>query len=199
MKDKIFEERKSICPICGDKRVMDHALSDKVTCVGCGFQFVEESNSKKEVVRIHKLLTLRLESTEAKELQKIAKMYESLGYKREVEIYKCSDDTDKYPYFTYLHVDEFIGVNDADSDGWFDVDNNMPDPGELVWLSDGKGFTTLGCWVWTDEEAGDWSWADASNQLIYQDGGEIVADCEVDDLDVKYWHMVPNVKEVSNE
>jgi hypothetical protein len=78
--------------------------------------------------------------------------------------------------------------------GWVSVDDFLPEEGQLVWLTNGEGFTTLGCWVWTDKEDGSWCWCDASNQLIYQDVDKIVADCEVDDLDVKYWYPVPEVK-----
>lgn len=34
-----YEDRKTICPVCGDNRVINHTLNNKVTCVGCGFQF----------------------------------------------------------------------------------------------------------------------------------------------------------------
>lgn len=73
-------------------------------------------------------------------------------------------------------------------DGWIDVNDHLPDELETVWITNGKGWTTLGCWSYFDEN--EWCWAE-TNGTIYQDGDEIVAECEAGDLDVKYWHRLP--------
>jgi hypothetical protein len=77
---------------------------------------------------------------------------------------------------------------------WISVKESLPEVLETVWISNGKGWTTLGCR--TDYFEGDngelnWCWASIQNGLVYQQGFEIVAECEADDLDVKYWHKLP--------
>ena len=72
--------------------------------------------------------------------------------------------------------------------GWIDVNDHLPEELETVWITNGKGWTTLGCWSYLDEN--EWCWAE-TNGTIYQDEDEIVAECEADDLDVKFWHKLP--------
>ena len=72
--------------------------------------------------------------------------------------------------------------------GWVLCDDDMPEPLETVWISNGKGWTTLGCIV--DFEEG-YCWAELVNGLVYQEGDKIVAECEADDMDVVFWHRLP--------
>ena len=73
-------------------------------------------------------------------------------------------------------------------EGWLDANFNLPDELETVFISNGKGWTSIGCRVYV-RDCG-WCWAE-SNGVIYQEKGVIVAECEIDDLDVKYWHKLP--------
>ena len=70
---------------------------------------------------------------------------------------------------------------------WVAVENGLPDELETVWISNGKGWTTLGCIVYAE---GSWHWAE-TNGIIYQEKGKIVSECESEDLDVKFWHRLP--------
>lgn len=70
---------------------------------------------------------------------------------------------------------------------WVAVDDSLPKPLQTVWLTNGKGWTCLGCLVETNE---GWHWAE-SNGVIYQENGEIVSECESNDLDVAFWHEIP--------
>lgn len=70
---------------------------------------------------------------------------------------------------------------------WIDVDSELPEPLETIFISDGKGWTTLGCRV---EMQDGWFWA-TTNGIIYEENGAIVSECEGDDLDVKFWHKLP--------
>jgi len=78
---------------------------------------------------------------------------------------------------------------------WINVKDSLPEVLETVWISNGKGWTTLGCR--TDYFEGDngelnWCWASVQNGIIYQEDGKIVAECEADDLDVRFWHKLPD-------
>ena len=79
-------------------------------------------------------------------------------------------------------------------DKWVSVKDSLPDYLETVWVSDGKGWTTLGCRtdLFDDGIGGlTWCWA-ACTGIIYEQEGKIIGECEEDDWDVKYWHKVPN-------
>jgi hypothetical protein len=80
------------------------------------------------------------------------------------------------------------GNNAMLGEGWFDANVHFPDELETVFISNGKGWTSIGCRVY-DRECG-WHWAE-SNGVVYEEKGKIVAECESDDLDVKYWHKLP--------
>ena len=67
------------------------------------------------------------------------------------------------------------------------IKNGLPEELETVWISNGKGWTTLGCIVFAE---GGWHWAE-TNGVIYQEKDKIVSECESDDLDVKFWHALP--------
>lgn len=71
--------------------------------------------------------------------------------------------------------------------GWVAVTDTLPKPLQTVWLTNGKGWVCLGCLVESD---GGWHWAE-SNGVIYIENGEIVSECESEDLDVNFWHELP--------
>jgi len=71
--------------------------------------------------------------------------------------------------------------------GWVAVTDALPKPLQTVWLTNGEGWVCLGCLVESD---GGWHWAE-SNGVIYIENGEIVSECESEDLDVNYWHELP--------
>jgi|SRR5690554_2070720 len=71
--------------------------------------------------------------------------------------------------------------------GWVAVTDALPKPLQTVWLINGKGWVCLGCLVESDE---GWHWAE-SNGVIYIENGEIVSECESEDLDVNFWHELP--------
>jgi hypothetical protein len=73
---------------------------------------------------------------------------------------------------------------------WISTNERLPDENELVLISNGRGWTSLGCRVWISES---WYWS-ASVSGIYQEGINIVAECEIDDLDVKFWHELPKAR-----
>lgn len=68
---------------------------------------------------------------------------------------------------------------------WYSVDEAMPEDFETVWISNGRGWTDLGCYF---PEANCWA---AQNGIIYEESGLITAECEADDLEVKFWHPLP--------
>jgi hypothetical protein len=70
---------------------------------------------------------------------------------------------------------------------WISIEDSLPDHLQTVWISNGKGWTTLGCRVETND---GWHWAE-TNGTIYQEGEQIVSECESDDLDVRFWHPLP--------
>lgn len=71
--------------------------------------------------------------------------------------------------------------------GWVSVKDLLPKAFQTVWLSNGKGWCCLGCLI---EDNEGWHWAE-SNGVIYVENGEIVSECESEDLDVTYWHELP--------
>jgi hypothetical protein len=70
---------------------------------------------------------------------------------------------------------------------WKNVKDELPNHLKTVWISNGKGWTTLGCRIVLED---GWHWA-SFNGVVYQEGNEIVAECESDDLDVSFWHELP--------
>lgn len=79
--------------------------------------------------------------------------------------------------------------------GWTHISDALPEHLETVWLSNGKGFTTLGCLVWTED---GWHWA-ATNGVIYEENSRIVSECESDDIDAEYWHRLPDALRIDKE
>lgn len=80
----------------------------------------------------------------------------------------------------------------ASQDNWISVEDILPKILETVWVSNGKGFTTLGCRSDLYEDNGEmlWCWCQ-TNGIIYEDNGVIVSECESDDLDVNFWQPLP--------
>jgi len=78
-------------------------------------------------------------------------------------------------------------LNLTDVMKWVAVEDRLPPILETIWLSNGKGWTDLGCRV---EANKGWHWA-GQNGIIYQEKDQIVAECESDDLDVVYWCKLP--------
>lgn len=76
--------------------------------------------------------------------------------------------------------------------GWVAVTDALPKALQTVWLTNGKGWVCLGCLV---EDAEGWHWAE-SNGVIYIENGEIVSECESEDLDVNFWHELPKPQNV---
>jgi dUTP pyrophosphatase len=77
--------------------------------------------------------------------------------------------------------------------GWVSVKDGLPEVLETVWISNGKGLTTLGCLIYLcgdGKREPSWCWA-VSNGIIYEENGNIVTDCEPSDLDVCFWHKLP--------
>lgn len=74
-----------------------------------------------------------------------------------------------------------------DVSGWVAVTDALPKALQTVWLTNGKGWCCLGCLI---EDAEGWHWAE-SNGVIYIENGEIVSECESEDLDVNFWHELP--------
>lgn len=76
--------------------------------------------------------------------------------------------------------------------GWVSVNDRLPEPLQTVWISNGKGWTSLGCRTELYEIDGVWNWCWAeTNGTIYEQDGQIVTEAEEDDLDVQYWHECP--------
>lgn len=74
---------------------------------------------------------------------------------------------------------------------WISVDKEFPKTYEVVLISNGNGWTSIGCRV-NGEGEDEWLWAE-SNGTVYEMDGVLTAQCdEGDDLDVKYWHRLPN-------
>ena len=78
---------------------------------------------------------------------------------------------------------------------WTSVDDYLPPHLETVFISNGKGWTTLGCIVIGPD---GYHWAE-TNGVIYQDGDSIVSECESDDLDVRFWCFLPKAIIIDKE
>lgn len=74
-------------------------------------------------------------------------------------------------------------------DKWISVKDELPDPLQTIWISNGEGWTSLGCRTQPDAD-GLWCWAE-TNGIIYQQDNKIISECESDDLDVRFWKIVP--------
>lgn len=77
---------------------------------------------------------------------------------------------------------------------WISVKDGLPKCLETVWISNGKGWTTLGCRsdLFSDGEGGyAWYWCALVGGVVYEEDGRIVGECEEDDFDVQFWHSLP--------
>ena len=95
----------------------------------------------------------------------------------------------------YLSSNRIIELTDLankmyyEQSEWVLCDDDMPEIDETVWITNGCGWTALGCLVECD---GGYCWA-VTNGIIYEDDGKIVSECELDDdYDVVYWHRLPS-------
>lgn len=104
----------------------------------------------------------------------------------------------------YIFIAAFVGIliglwiadiyHDI-NDKWISVDDDLPEILETVWITNGKGWVSLGCIVVFDYDNEDkpmWCWGE-HNGTIYAEGDSIVAECEAEDLDVKYWKRLPKL------
>lgn len=107
----------------------------------------------------------------------VGKVTEIIGNEKTTELLKEAT----------IAIDEMLKSRKADVSGWVAVTNALPKPLQTVWLTNGKGWVCLGCLVESD---GGWHWAE-SNGVIYIENGEIVSECESEDLDVNFWHELP--------
>ena len=73
-----------------------------------------------------------------------------------------------------------------DNHAWISVNKGLPHDNETVFISNGKGWTSIGCLIYDE----GYHWAEIDGE-IYQEGDKIVAECVPDDLDVQYWHKLP--------
>lgn len=97
-----------------------------------------------------------------------------------------------YPEADKIHIDlvQFAEeLRRRNVSGWISVNDALPKALQTVWLTDGEGWCYLGCLI---EDAEGWCWA-KSNGVIYIENGEIVSECESEDLDVKFWHELPKL------
>ena len=95
-----------------------------------------------------------------------------------------TSDSNENPTISVNNQDAVISVNQ-----WISVEDRLPDSLQTVWISNGKGWTTLGCRSEYDHE-GNWCWAE-TNGVIYEEDGKIVSECEEEDLDVIFWSPLP--------
>ncbi len=99
-----------------------------------------------------------------------------------------------------LKLDEIVSSNTVilPNNGagckWVSVKDKLPEPLETVFISDGKGWTSIGCksdLYDNGEGEYDWCWAEIEGG-IFEEDGKITAGCNSDDLDVQFWHKFPN-------
>ena len=76
---------------------------------------------------------------------------------------------------------------------WILAERELPKHLELVWLSDGKKWVTLGCYVNSPNEDGHWAEHIHNGECRFEaKDGKIISDCCMsDDLQVNYWHPLP--------
>lgn len=86
-----------------------------------------------------------------------------------------------------LLMERYATLHKTNVSGWVAVTEKLPNHLQTVFISNGKGYTTLGCRVVTED---GWFWAE-TNGVIYESNGEIVSECEIQDLDVVFWHELP--------
>lgn len=107
----------------------------------------------------------------------------------EAEFERCKTDKD-YCMLKYVTVKSDVpyslAIDPAASP------KNIPFSIALEYLR--AGLVALACRVWVDDgDESGWLWA-VSNGTIYQEGGRIVSECEMDDdYDFTHWLPLPNV------
>lgn len=94
-------------------------------------------------------------------------------------------------YGEHIIIDKAVkyALEVSNNGGWHKVANNdYPEFDRTVWITNGN-WVALGCRVIID---GEWFWAQ-SNGIVYSENGQIVSECEIDDLDVTHWHEIPTL------
>lgn len=73
---------------------------------------------------------------------------------------------------------------------WINVNEKLPEEGELVWACNHiTGFVALACLVYEE----GWLWA-ISNGIIYAEAETITSECDLDDdYDFTYWCALPKL------
>jgi len=83
---------------------------------------------------------------------------------------------------------------------WINVKDELPPINTLVWISDGEYINLGERWQYKDK----WLWyaaTEAPYTLKIKKTGEIriCAECDMDDVDVKFWQYLPKPPGVQNE
>ena len=74
---------------------------------------------------------------------------------------------------------------------WISVKDKLPNENETVWICNNETrYVNLGSFVYIGNEG--WFWSE-SNGTIYSHEGNIVAECETEDLDVTHWMPLPKL------
>lgn len=92
-------------------------------------------------------------------------------------------------------AEELLLLHEKTYNGWVSVNDRLPDMLKTVWVSNGKGWTSLGCrtpyYEGREDDVLSWGWSAILTGNIEEARGEITGDFEDDDWDVQFWHEVP--------
>ncbi|AQY21359.1 hypothetical protein [Riemerella anatipestifer] len=79
------------------------------------------------------------------------------------------------------------------TNNWKKTEEELPNENETVWITNGKGWVALGCLVYAE---GGYLWG-ISNGEIYPQDGKIMTEADLEeDLDVVFWHSVPDMPKI---
>jgi hypothetical protein len=79
----------------------------------------------------------------------------------------------------------------APASPWINVKDRLPGEGQMVWgINPEQGTAVLVCRI--IDVVDGWCWA-MSNGTTYIEDGEIVAECEAEELDITHWMPLPNL------
>jgi len=136
----------------------------------------------------------------ASDLQKVAECYQPLFDLMENEHGKTLlvselDEIISAANMVQENVKGLFAQTTPPKDEWKNVNDDRPPHLKTVWLCNReKGWVWLGCCV-VGEDGYHWA---ASNGIIYSEKGEIVAECESDDLDVTHFCYLPTLPKLVN-
>lgn len=94
----------------------------------------------------------------------------------------------------YFSVSEATDLLRELEDDWISVDESerLPEEGETVWIcSINQQTAYLGCYLYIINEG--WFWAKTNNTDTYVENGKIVAECEIEDLEVTHWKTISHL------